>query len=398
MGNTQDNIQVSWSYVRAAGWRVTLLLLAFALLSCRIGFAQAATTQMAMKLRQNTVRISASPSDGGAAEDGFGFITGERGGFLYIATAKHVLVKDSPDAQMPSKVSVTLFTNQGETLYAEALSTVEGDLAVLKLKKPAGFEWVKDCLAGPESETFTTQVSFVGRGQKWYVPPTPGAISSDHVSFKWEIEIEGLNIMSGTSGAPLISDKGIVGMIRTNAAGQSNALVIEQIERAFKDWQHPWDLTRSQVSVASSSSEPAKRSPSQGSTSTASAAGPTTRSLTQSSISVKGIPAETSTPLSVQVVVKASATETAKKGTYDFNIWLEGPKQVLDQITSVEYRFEDPSFKNPVKRSSDEDSGFKVDYRGWGCMSSVPVIITPKSDTAIGGKTDFSMCHALGWK
>jgi|SRR5260370_37825583 hypothetical protein len=79
---------------------------------------------------------------------------------------------------------------------------------------------------------------------------------------------------------------------------------------------------------------------------------------------------------------------------YDFAVWVEGPTAVLDRIGSVEYRFEHPSFTRHIQKSSDESTGFRVHYLGWGCLDAVPVIIHPR-DAATVGAIDFDMCDRL---
>src|SRR5208283_2974756 len=212
MGYPQDHLSVKTMPTKVALRASGLFLLYFGLAACPVALGQGDGTEMARRLRQNTVRIS-------AAEDGFGFITGERAGFLYIATAKHVLGKDTPDSPMPKSAKVYFFERQGESFDAEVLDTFEGDLAVLKVKKPAGLDWIKACLGSVDAEKLNgTNVWFVGRQQQWWVQPTPGAIASEQVSAKWEVEIYNLGVLPGTSGAPLIASTGIIGMVRTDAA------------------------------------------------------------------------------------------------------------------------------------------------------------------------------------
>lgn len=201
---------------------------------------------MAKRLRQNTVRIESS-------RNGFGFITGERGGYLYIATARHTLISaDQPDAPAPSKAKVYFYSDQGKSYDADVLGTHEGDLAVLKVKTPSGFQWIRECAAGPAKEVRGTQVWFVGRKDEWFVPVQAGAIASDQPSTRSQVEIDGLRVAPGTSGAPLIADTGIVGMILNDSEDDARAITLEFIERAFKGWNHPWDLRASTV-VASGS-------------------------------------------------------------------------------------------------------------------------------------------------
>lgn len=205
--------------------------------------AETAGSKMAEQLRQNTVRIQST-------RQGFGFIVGERGGFLYIVTARHILIpEDQPDAA-PAKAKVSFFSDQGTTYDAEVLGTHQAnlDLAVLKVRKPANLEWNKQCLAGPEKKNRGTQVWFVGKRDEWYVPFEPGTIVSEVPSTDSTVEIERLTVSPGTSGAPLVADTGVVGMI-LNAAPEdtTRAITMDLIERAFQNWNHPWDLQRATV-------------------------------------------------------------------------------------------------------------------------------------------------------
>ena len=105
-------------------------------------------------------------------------------------------------------------------------------------------------------------------------------------------------------------------------------------------------------------------------------------------------------PLTEQVQVKTNAVPTGQSladgsKIYDFAVWVEAPEPVLNRIASVEYRFEHPSFTQQSHISNDESTGFRVQYRGWGCLDVVPIIIHPKSSSATGGAIDFDMCAKL---
>ena len=86
------------------------------------------------------------------------------------------------------------------------------------------------------------QVWFIGREGKWYVPAVPGTFNAT-VSTEDSLGVDNLNVLPGTSGAPLIGAGGIVGMIVLDAPGQiSYALPIDLIKGAFERWNHPWQL------------------------------------------------------------------------------------------------------------------------------------------------------------
>jgi transcription initiation factor IIF auxiliary subunit len=50
---------------------------------------------------------------------------------------------------------------------------------------------------------------------------------------------------------------------------------------------------------------------------------------------------------------------------WNWSVWLDGPTAELDQIKFVEYTL-DPTFPNPVRRSGDRESQFKLSAGGWG--------------------------------
>jgi hypothetical protein len=215
-------------------------------------YAQTAGAKMAETLRKNTVRVQ-------GAQNGFGFIVGERNGFIYIATARHILIdNENPDAPPVKKVQIVYYADQGKTYVAEVLGTHDGDLAVIRASTPSGFDWVRASEAPTSNQYHGTQVWFVGRRDQWYVPGTPGAIASDRPSSKSQIEVDGLAVAKGTSGAPLISDQGIVGMILQDSADDTRALTLDFIRRDFEEWNYPWDLTTGQRGSEKPEVAPAK--------------------------------------------------------------------------------------------------------------------------------------------
>jgi hypothetical protein len=212
------------------------------------GWNELATSQgaggdrLANALRQNVVRIEATMST--HTENGFGFVVGERAGQLYIVTAYHVV--NDPDAigvASTVKVRVEFFDHQGKMFKAEILGTHDAarDVAVLTIPAPEGFTWNEKCLAGPEKQKRGVPVWFIGRDQQWKPPVEPGHVVSGP-STEWMIDIEGTMVKPGSSGGPVISDTGIIGMIETDSAGNTRALSVDFIKRAFENWNHPWGL------------------------------------------------------------------------------------------------------------------------------------------------------------
>jgi Trypsin-like peptidase domain/PEGA domain len=239
MGNSKNNFSIAGSNPAAARrivFRILVLVFAAGAPACH---SQSQEDKLALQLRQNVVAISVGN------RSGFGFITGERNGLLYIATARHVLnSSDDPDGTTAPKVKVTFFSDQGRTYSADVLGThdAQHDLAVLTVASPAGFSWIKECQSGADSAKRGTQVWFVGKNGTWFVPVQPGAIASEAPSSHGMLEIDGLQVRVGSSGGPLIAGTGIVGMIQNDSEDDTRALTIDIVRDAFREWNYPWDL------------------------------------------------------------------------------------------------------------------------------------------------------------
>jgi hypothetical protein len=217
--------------------RVGLLLCAWR----QFAFSQAeASDQIANTLRQNVVRIKTTMSS--HEENGFGFVVGEKSGQLYIATAHHVVASSDPDTTT-LKVEVEFFDRRGKMYRAELLGTHDAarDLAVLTVPPPAGVTWTKKCMAGPEKQKRGVSVWSIGLVQDWKIPVEPGHVASE-TSIDGMLDLEGTVVQPGSSGGPVVSDDGIIGMIEQDSVGNTRALSIDFIKRDFQGWKHPWGL------------------------------------------------------------------------------------------------------------------------------------------------------------
>lgn len=87
--------------------------------------------------------------------------------------------------------------------------------------------------------------------------------------------------------------------------------------------------------------------------------------------------------------------EDTKLPLYQFKIWLGGSPGALERVKSVQYEFNHPSFRNKILRSEDRGRRFEQGYRGWGCLSSVKVTVTPIEPGAHEVTVDFDMCTEL---
>ena len=210
------------------------------------------TSDLALQLRANVVRIEAPNL--GNAENGFGFIVGQRSGQIYIVTAQHVIVpNDEPGVTAPTRVKVTFYSDQGKTYDAEVLGTHDTphDLAVLRLPAPNGLTWIKESLAGAEMQRRGAHVWFIGRNSNWFVPVDPGVINSEHPTDDWRVEIERLPVRPGSSGGPLVARTGIVAMVQRGNEDDSFGLTIDFIKTKVQDWNYPWDLISARAAAQS---------------------------------------------------------------------------------------------------------------------------------------------------
>jgi uncharacterized protein YecT (DUF1311 family) len=82
----------------------------------------------------------------------------------------------------------------------------------------------------------------VGRGGDWNIPTAPGIVAQ-YDPFGLRIKVENLPAAVGSSGGPLISATGIVGMIIVDSSLATEATPIEPIRRQVRDvWRYDWRL------------------------------------------------------------------------------------------------------------------------------------------------------------
>ena len=241
MGYSQDHFPLSFRREKLV--RSAATVFGFLFMGGEAILPQQDSADLALRLRSNVVKIEVP--NRGNAENGFGFIVGQRGGQVYIVTAQHVIVpNDEPGVTAPSRVKVTFYSDQGKTYDAEVLGTHDTahDLAVLRLPVPNGLAWIKEALASQEMQKRGVHVWFVGRTSNWFVPVDPGVINSEHPTADWRLEIERLPVRPGSSGGPLVSSNGIVAMVQKGNEDDAFALTIDFIRTSMQDWNYPWDL------------------------------------------------------------------------------------------------------------------------------------------------------------
>jgi uncharacterized protein (TIGR02145 family) len=189
-----------------------------------------AQTQRALDLRKNVVAISAM------GEQGFGFITGSRYDKLFVVTAAHV-VEFAVEEKEPVMVQ---FYNDYRNYSGYVIRNFpEVDIALMEVDMPERFSWEQKCI-GEVKEGL--DVAFVGREKDWYVPP----VRSLGTIYKIQndlIEADIPSVMVGTSGAPLITNSGIVGMIVQTDGIKAIAVHLDQLKKIVSEYDYFYTLT-----------------------------------------------------------------------------------------------------------------------------------------------------------
>ena len=187
-------------------------------------------TQRATELRSNVVAISAF------GQTGFGFITGERNGQLFVATAAHV-IEDALEADQ--EVTVRFFEDYNKYQGKILRNYQDVDVALIEVKKPAGLSWNRNCLG---IATTNSDVAFIGREQNWYVP-TERSLGTIYSLQNNRIEADISSVLVGTSGAPLIAESGIVGLIVQSDGVKALAIDLNQLRAVLSEYNYFFELT-----------------------------------------------------------------------------------------------------------------------------------------------------------
>lgn len=189
-----------------------------------------------------TVRITARFT-GGGIEEGFGFIVGERNDDLFLVTANH-LIEHPPERA--ARIEVQFSTAPDETYQARWLkSKGHLDLALLKIADPdIGVPWRQAawCTAFERGD----KVWFIGRNRDWFVPldREAGDLYASEPDEDDRLQFAISSVRPGTSGAPLIHERGIVGMITKDLVNGAQAVSANKIRRFVQERGYPWQLRR----------------------------------------------------------------------------------------------------------------------------------------------------------
>jgi hypothetical protein len=183
--------------------------------------------ELAIQLRPNVVRISSG------LREGFGLIFAEKQGYVFIVTSKRTIAN-------PEQIQVSFFDGTKPYLNADAkIRNDIPDLTVLRVKAKAPDGWTKNCYTDEVSNY--SKVWFIGRSGKWYVPSRSSIGVTREVS-STKILFDIGSIEESSAGGPLLSEKGILGIITSDSPEESEALRISQVKRVLINSGYPFDL------------------------------------------------------------------------------------------------------------------------------------------------------------
>src|SRR5262245_23664279 len=104
------------------------------------------------------------------------------------------------------------------------------------------------------------------------------------------------------------------------------------------------------------------------------------------------------TPLFAVVQPRATAQpldtkNSARQAEFQYSLSVDVPPDRVPEIASVSYEFNHPTFSEKIQTSSDASNGFRIGYRGWGCLSLVVITLNLKD----GKKqpVNFDQCAGL---
>lgn len=193
--------------------------------------AQDAIAPVVKELLANVVAVSVKFEDA-SEERGFGFITGEKDGQLYLVTAGHVvhgrLPKKPVEIQVRFNSSLSKFSAKEESWF-EA-----DDLSLLTLTKPLRLQWQRK-FAHFYPQT-NQRIRVIGKNGEW-VSASGGEIFRINDG---RIDFTLSSMEPGTSGAPLITEKGIVGLVLADGRTSSVALDLSRIRMLIGDARYSY--------------------------------------------------------------------------------------------------------------------------------------------------------------
>ena len=192
-------------------------------------FSAKAQIERAISLKHNVVSITTNHE-----QEGFGFITSERNGKLYIVTAAHLVENKN---ELPPKLTVKFYDHYiAKTVKLLDTLTPNLNLALLEVYKPLNYIWERNCYSTAQPGD---SITFIGKERYWYVATGRSSGIIDQI----DNDILNININSvkeSSAGAPIINKYGIIGMIIDQEKGSAQALSIRKIKSSLNNRSSAW--------------------------------------------------------------------------------------------------------------------------------------------------------------
>ncbi len=233
-------------------YRLTIIAVLLALAWGGTAAAQTPSTaglQVARSGVDRIVRVIGRQLQGQPGDAGIGIVLGERsgaqGGTVLIVAVPDSLVRDPQRPELRYEPpSVIFMTDPSRPVSAQLLdprlAPEAGNLAVLSVPKPAAFR-ARPLPAANTSLLIAGAPAWqVGRANDWTPAAAPGRFSRREPP-GWLI-LDGLDNGPGTAGAPVVTERGLIGMLVGPPGQVARALPVEVIATRLRGWGLPFEL------------------------------------------------------------------------------------------------------------------------------------------------------------
>ena len=218
-----------------------LLLLTTPFVAIPIPLAASNGAETAKALRHNVFSVVARPLDKSAKRRGFAFVFGQRGGYLYLATANHVLRGNLDPEDLARQIKVQSFGSDGRPIKADLLPYDDEELDVGFIRVPVSERqlWLSASVADQDVKPGES-VWFIGKRGLWRIPKQPGHIVRAQGA---KLTMTSLSAEPGTSGAPIVTGGGIAGLVVNAELDEVVATSISEVREIAQAAGFPWNLT-----------------------------------------------------------------------------------------------------------------------------------------------------------
>lgn len=187
---------------------------------------------LAERLLHNVVRLHAD-------EHGYGLVVGADAAFVYVVTAAHVL---GLRTAATVRWCATGLADEATAESVQGFDAASEDLALLRLPRPVGYQPQPRALAPAARLALRAPTWLLGRDDDCGVLPRTGAIGLLRDD-RNKLRVDMPGVLGGSSGAPVATGQGIVGMTTDSDSVNITALSIERIAQRVRDHGVArWDL------------------------------------------------------------------------------------------------------------------------------------------------------------